>query len=493
MDLSSKVCERAYRSRDYRFDGRFFIGVSTTGIYCRPICPAPRPKRENVRFYSSAAAAAEAGLRPCLRCRPEASPGTPAWLGTSSTVSRALRLIEGGVLDDGSVGDLARLLGIGPRHLSRLFREHLGATPVAIAQTRRLHFAKKLLDETDLSMADVAFSSGFGSIRRFNAAFRKAYDRRPSELRRAAVSHSSATQEGLTLSLSFRPPYDWDSLAEFLALRAIPGVESVSGSAYRRTIAFGSRRGRLEIRPVEGANRLQLHLHFPDPRQLLTIVDRIRRLFDLRADPREIARSLGRDPSLATLVRTFPGLRVPGAWDGFELAVRAILGQQVSVKGASTLAGRLVETFGAHLAESQDEIGYLFPTPERLADADVESVGLPKTRGAAIRRLAQAVCRKEIVFDSPAGGEEAVRRLTRLPGIGDWTAQYIAMRAIGEPDAFPSTDLGLLRAAGDGSPLTPARLLRSAEAWRPWRAYAAMYLWRSLGGDPRGSRSTSIS
>jgi AraC family transcriptional regulator of adaptative response / DNA-3-methyladenine glycosylase II len=402
-------------------------------------------------------------------------------------------LIEGGALDDGSVEDLARHLGIGPRHLSRLFREHLGATPVAVAQTRRLHFAKKLLDETDLRMADVAFSSGFGSIRRFNAAFRTAYDRRPSELRRATMTNAPARQEGLTLSLSFRPPYDWDSLAEFLAQRAIPGVEAVSGSAYRRTIALGSRRGRLAVRPVAGANRLELTLLFPDPKQLLTIVDRIRRLFDLRADPHEIARSLGRDPSLATLVRTFPGLRVPGAWDGFELAVRAILGQQVSVRGASTLAGRLVETFGEPLEESQNELCYLFPTPERLADADVERIGLPKTRGAAIRRLAQSVSRKEILFESPEGAEEAVRRLTRLPGIGDWTAQYIAMRALGEPDAFPSTDLGLLRAAGDGAPLTPAQLLRSAEAWRPWRAYAAMYLWRSSSDESRKSKAISES
>jgi AraC family transcriptional regulator of adaptative response / DNA-3-methyladenine glycosylase II len=491
MQLDPLTCEKARLSRDARFDGRFFVGVLTTGIYCRPICPAPTPKSENVRYFPSAAAASQSGLRPCLRCRPEASPGTPAWIGTSDTVSRALALIDSGALDESSVDELAERLGLTTRHLSRLFREHLGAPPVAIAQTRRLLFAKKLINETDLSMAEIAFSAGFGSVRRFNFAFQKTYGRRPSVLRRQAGQDSgskinAAPSDELVLELPFRAPFDWSGLVGFLAGRATPGVELVSLESYRRTVCLTGSSGVLEVRPRTDRPCLELRLQLPNSHRLLRIVNRVRRLFDLGADPAAVNSVLGADQLLRPLVQQRPGLRVPGAWDGFELAVRAILGQQVTVKGATTLAGRLVERFGVPLASQTVEgLNATFPTPEILADAEVEAVGMPKTRAAAIRQLATAVATGDINFEPAGDIEKSIARLTRLPGVGDWTAQYIAMRALGEPDAFPDSDLGLLKAAApEGDRLTPARLRRRAEAWRPWRAYAAMHLWN----DPRAGR-----
>jgi AraC family transcriptional regulator of adaptative response / DNA-3-methyladenine glycosylase II len=496
MQLDPETCEKARLSRDARFDGRFFVGVVTTGIYCRPICPAPTPKSKNVRFFPSAAAASQSGLRPCLRCRPESSPGTPAWLGTSDTVSRALALIDSGALDNGTVDGLAARLSVTPRHLSRLFREHVGAPPVAIAQTRRLLFAKKLINETELSMAEIAFSAGFGSIRRFNAVFQRTFGRRPTALRRErdpndAVKSRPAPEGKLVLELPYRAPFDWQAIVDFLGPRAIPGVEVVDRESYRRVIRVTSSSGTdttglLEVQPHRGRPCLELKLLLPDSRQLLHIVSRIRRLFDLGADPVEINSVLAADRLLRPLVRKRPGLRVPGSWDGFELAVRAILGQQVTVKGATALAGRLVESFGTPLEASDiEELQAAFPTAEILADAELESIGLPKTRAAAIRRLAGAVTDGTVLLEPVGDIEEAISRLTRLPGVGDWTAQYIAMRALGEPDAFPTSDLGLLKAASTrNKPLTPARLRDRAEAWRPWRAYAAMHLWSA----PRASR-----
>lgn len=495
MQLDPETCEKARLSRDVRFDGRFFTGVLTTGIYCRPICPAPAPKSKNVRYFPSAAAASQAGLRPCLRCRPEAAPGTPAWRGTSETVSRGLALIDSGALDDGSVETLASRLEVTPRHLSRLFRQHLGAPPVAIAQTRRLLFAKKLINETDLSMADIAFSAGFGSVRRFNAVFLATYDRQPTALRRERVpdntSSEPASEGALVLQLPYRTPFDWQTIASFLASRAIPGVEAVDQESYRRVVRVTTSTGTnttgfLELRPHADKPCLELKLLLSDSRHLLQIVSRVRRLFDLGADPVEINSVLSSDPFLRPLVRQRPGIRVPGAWDGFELAVRAILGQQVTVKGATTLSGRLVERFGKPI-EGKPKAGLerTFPTPEALAEAELEQIGMPRTRAAAIRRLAAAVAGGELSFEPSGDIGASFERLTRLPGVGDWTAQYIAMRALGEPDAFPSSDLGLLKAAGpNGARLTPAQLRQASHAWRPWRAYAAMHLWH----DHRASR-----
>jgi len=467
MDI--RAYERARLARDPRFDGRFFIGVTTTGIYCRPICPAPSPKPQNVRYFPSAAAAAEAGFRPCLRCRPEASPGTPAWLGTSATVSRALKLIGESALDDAGVEALAVRLGIGSRHLRRLFLKYLGATPVAVAQTRRVHFAKKLIDETNLPMTQVAMASGFSSIRRFNATFQGLYARTPSALRKASAKGSDVGEAGrYRFHLGYRPPYDWDSLIEFLGRRAIPGVESVTPGEYRRTIFMDGKAGAIAVRHVPGKRSLELQIEYPDPAPLFRIVERVRRIFDLGADPGDVTRQLIKDDRLRPLLRAHPGLRVPGCWDGFEMAVRAILGQQVSVKGASTMTGRVASAYGTVLEDS-----VLFPPANVLAEADLTAVGVTRQRARSIRELAAAVAEGEIGFDGALDPPQLEERMTRISGIGPWTAQYLAMR-LGEPDAFPADDLYLRDLAGHSG------------AWRPWRAYAAMYVWTGIqNGETR--------
>jgi len=475
MDIDPRICLQARLSRDARFDGRFFIGVKSTRIYCRPICPVRTVKEENVFYFPTAAAAAEAGYRPCLRCRPELSPGTPAWSGTSTTVSRALSLISESAMDNETVETFAARLGIGSRQLRRLFLRHLGASPIAVLKTRRLHFAKKLIDETTLPMGQIALAAGFGSVRRFNAAFRQTYQRTPTQIRHLTRAAPVQPDNEYLFRLHFRPPYHWPALLAFLARRAIPGVEAVETNRYRRTISLNGHNGTLGV--SLHASALEVRICFPEPRWLFLIVERLRRLFDLSADPREIGTQLAADPLLTKRVEAMPGLRVPGCWDGFELAVRAILGQQVSVAGASTLAGRLVQTFGARINDGTD-LTHLFPTPAVLTQADIARIGLPGKRAETIRALAGAVCDGRITF-SPVGDiEEFQSRLTALPGVGPWTTQYITMRALGDPDAFPSGDLGLLR----GSSLPDEReLARRAEAWRPWRAYAAMYLWQGVG------------
>lgn len=474
MDLDSRICSQARISRDARFDGRFFIGVLSTRIYCRSICPVRTLKEENVRYFPTAAAASESGYRPCLRCRPESSPGTPAWLGTSTTVSRALRFISESALEDEGVETLAARLGIGSRQLRRLFLKHLGASPIAVAKTRRLHFAKKLIDETNLPMGQIALAAGFGSVRRFNSAFRKTYNRTPSEIRRLAHFESSQSESGYLLRLDSRPPFHWNALLAFLARRAIPGVESVESGCYQRTISLNGHSGNLAVTLEKSGRALEVRISFPEPRWLFLIIERVRQMFDLAADPREIAAHLIADPLLARRILAMPGLRVPGCWDGFELAVRAILGQQVSVAGASTLAGRLARTFGTRINASP-ALTHLFPTAEVLAEADVAVIGLPRKRAETIRALARAVSEGRIDFGSVDNIEEFRSRLKEIPGIGEWTVQYIAMRALGDPDALPAGDLGLLH----GASLHHEReLAQRAEAWRPWRAYAAMYLWQ---------------
>ena len=480
LHLDNAICDRARKARDPRFDGRFFIAVTTTGIYCRPICPTPSAKDRNVRYYPSAAAAAEAGFRPCLRCRPEAAPGTPAWLGTSATVRRALRLIHEGALDTESVEDLAARLGVGPRHLHRLFVQHVGASPLAVAQTRRLHFAKRLIDDTRLPMTDIALASGFGSLRRFNDAFRHTYGRAPRDLRRERRNEPKG--DALTLKLSYRPPYDWDTLLAFFAARALPGVERVNGDSYARTVSVGGADGWIEVRPVGGADALELTVHGLEPAALFTVALRVRQMFDLAADPADVNLALKRDPLLGPLVKKRPGLRVPGAWDPFELAVRAVLGQQVSVAAARTFASRIVAQHGAALMAPMEGLTHLFPLPAVLAQADLAAVGLTRARALTLNALAEAVADGELGFDAAAGEfREAIRR---IPGIGGWTAEYVALRALADPDAFPAEDLILRRAlAPRGKPLTAKQLSARAEAWRPWRAYAVLHLWRSTSDE----------
>jgi AraC family transcriptional regulator of adaptative response / DNA-3-methyladenine glycosylase II len=478
MNLDRQVCSRARLTRDPRFDGKFFIGVVGSGVYCRSICPAPTAKEKNVHYFATAAAAAEAGFRPCLRCRPECSPGTPAWLGTSNTVSRALRLIGESGLEDGGVEVLAERLGVGSRHLRRLFLKHLGATPIAVANTRRMHFAKKLIDETTLPMAQVALASGFGCVRRFNAGIRKVYRRTPTQIRRLARKTSMQPENRYLFRLRFRPPYDWKGMLAFLAPRATPGVEEVEGGVYRRSISVEGKQGYFEALLDEPNHAVVVQVQFGDPRSLFFITERVRAMFDLNADWAAIVQSLKTDPDLAARVENNPGLRVPGCWNGFELAVRTILGQQVSVKGATTLAGRLVKTFGQPFVAAGG-ITHIFPEPQVLANARLSSIGLTSSRAETIRALARAVRDGKIIFEGIADSESFLTRLCEIPGIGHWTAQYIAMRALREPDAFPSSDLGLLRALDLGS---SRELERRSAAWRPWRAYAAMYLWSTGHG-----------
>ena len=467
MDMDRTACYRAISTRDIRFDGRLFVGVKTTGIYCRPICPARTPKFENVSFYASAAAAQEAGFRPCLRCRPEVSPDLAFWRGSSNTVSRALALIESGGLDGDDVEGLASRLGVGGRQLRRLFRQHVGASPIAVAQTRRVLLAKQLIHETSLPMAEVALASGFNSVRRFNETFSELFGRPPAALRR---SRDKIRREAgaLSVRLPYRPPYDWDAMLSFLAARAIPGVEIVAGDSYRRTIAIGGKCGVISVVPAP-KNRIDVRVRFPDMAALPQIIARVRRVFDLAADPDTIGAHLALDPVLAPLVAARPGLRVPGAWDGFELAVRAIFGQQITVPAATKLLGKLVQAFGDPLPSAMTEsegLSHLFPLATRIASSDLTTLGISGARAMAVTSLAQAIAADPAIFSRGASLEDAIVKLRALPGIGEWTAQYIAMRELREPDAFPAADIGLLRAMtdGEGRRPSPAELLTAASA-----------------------------
>jgi AraC family transcriptional regulator of adaptative response / DNA-3-methyladenine glycosylase II len=475
--LTERALDRARASRDARFDGRFFIAVTSTRIYCRPICPAPSPKRANVRYYATAAAAIEAGFRPCLRCRPEAAPGSPAWRGTSAIVGRALRLIDDGVVDRGSVASLAARVGVGPRHLHRLFVQHVGASPATVAHTRRLLFAKRLIDETHLPMTEVALAAGFRSLRRFNDTFQITYGRSPRELRKKRrTSLAPVTREAVVLRLAYRPPFDWAHIADFLSRRALPGVERVSHQEYARTITIGDRDAVVTVRPVAGEPALELRVLGAPPTALFAIAATARRVFDLGSDPAGVRAALSRDPLLGRLLVERPSIRVPGAWDPFECAVRAVLGQQVSLAAGRTLVARLVERAGRPCTTAVDGLTRVFPTPAAVASADLSNFGLTTARVHTLRALARGVASGMIDFTRPT--DELIAALTAVPGIGDWTAQYVALRALGEPDAFPAADLVLRRRAGrPGRPLTTAALTDQAEAWRPWRGYAVMLLW----------------
>jgi AraC family transcriptional regulator, regulatory protein of adaptative response / DNA-3-methyladenine glycosylase II len=475
LGVDVRALDRARISRDPRFDGKFFIGVTSTGIYCRPICPVRSPKRSHIRYFATAAAAAEAGFRPCLRCRPEAAPGTPAWLGTSAVVRRGLRLIDHGALNEGSVDALAARLGIGPRHLHRLFVQHVGASPIVVAQTRRLHFAKRLLDETTLPMTEIALAAGFGSVRRFNATFQKTYGRTPRELRKR---HGAVSSDEVVLRLAFRPPYDWIQVRDFLAARAVPGVERVDARGYARTIATDDGHAVVCVCALEGEDALELRVRGAAPAGLFQLSSAARRTFDLAADPARIAMALTQDALLAPLVKRRRGLRIPGAWDPFECAVRAVLGQQVSVAAGRTLAARLVARIGRPIAGGCDGLTHLFPSPAALAAANLDGLGLTRARAGALHALASAVTQGALDFGGTV--EEVTARLTALPGFGAWTAEYVALRALAEPDAFPAADLVLRRMTSDGGqPMTMRALEARAEAWRPWRGYAALHLWRA--------------
>ena len=481
------VCEQARLSRDARFDGLFFTAVTSTGIYCRPVCPAPAPKPRNIVYYRHAAGAEAAGFRPCLRCRPELAPGDGSWRRGDETVARALKLIDQGALSEAPLATLAEKVGLGERQLRRLFSDRLGVTPVEVHGTRRLLFAKQLLTETTLPITQVALAAGFGSLTRFNTTFREEYRMAPRDLRKRTALPAG---EVMTLRLGYRPPYDFTAMLDFLRGRALPGVEWVDADSYSRVIGSGEAAGWLRVSRWEGdaeTHALKLQLHGVDPAQLLGIVNRLRRMFDLDADPQAIAKALSADARLRPLLKKNPGLRLPSGWDGFEIAVRAVIGQQVSVAAARTLTARLAQHHGTTL-ETPFEPGltHLFPAPEALADVDLTRIGLTRARASTISGLSRALLEGRVDFQPERTLEDFTARWVALPGIGPWTANYIALRATGHPDAFPADDLVLQKAVPtDGSRMTARALSARAEAWRPWRAYAVIQLWRDSMPTPK--------
>jgi AraC family transcriptional regulator of adaptative response / DNA-3-methyladenine glycosylase II len=482
MVLDPDACFLAVRARDRRFDGRFFVAVSSTRIYCRPICPVRQAKRENMRFFSSAAAAEGAGFRPCLRCRPERAPGVATVDAVSRLLGAAMAGIEEHALSSAGVGELAASLGISDRHLRRVTEAELGVSPIELAQTQRLLLAKRLLGDTSLKQVDIAFAAGFGSVRRFNALFKSRYGMSPSALR-GGRSRSMSPEPGLHCQLEYRPPLAWESLLQYLRLRAIPGVESVDATHYRRTVEIGAHRGWIAVSHAASGSALDLEVSPSLVPVIGGVIVRVKNLFDLGAVPDAVASALSPEPLLRDTVRRLPGLRVPGAFDGFELGVRAVLGQQVSIKAATTLAGRWARSFGTETVTPFAGLTHLAPTAERMAGVSalaLAALGVVKTRAQCLARLAVAVAERRVNLNFVADVEEQIANLQQLPGIGLWTAQYIAMRALHWPDAFPGTDLMLLRAAK----MSQRELHARAEAWRPWRAYATHYLWQSLGAVP---------
>ena len=482
--LDRQACYEAMRGKDPRFDGRFFVGVRTTGIFCRSVCSARLPLLENCTFFLSAAAAQAAGYRACLRCRPELAPSTgtvaPPLEGSSAAVvARALRMIERGALDEGSVRELAERLGVSDRTLRHQFAQHVGTSPTQVAKTRRLLFAKRLLDETSLPITEIAISAGFKSIRSFNSAFLNSYGRSPSAMRRSSQPAHNAS-DPITLKLPFSEPYSWQALMAFWQPRRISGIEVATAEEYCRSIVLNGKPGWVTVRPVAGESYLQVQIGFAQVSQLGTIMARLRQMFDVGVNIAAVEDCLMRSPLLKPLI-AHQGLRVPGAWDAFELAVRAIVGQQVSVAAATTMFNRIVETYGEPLKVTgkPNVLTRVFPKASVLAQADLTALGLVQTRAKAISHLAQVLTENPSFFDEMTTLPRAIDALCALPGIGPWTAHYIAMRALNEPDAMPPGDVALLRAAKSlGTDVNIAQFTQLSENWRPWRAYAAMYLWQ---------------
>ena len=481
MLLDSEQCYRALVSHDTRFDGRFFVGVETTGVYCRPVCTARTPLKHNCSFFPSAAAAEAGGFRPCLRCRPELAPGYAAVDANRRLAQAAARLIEDGRLQDTSLADLADQLAVTDRHLRRVFQQEFGVAPVEYAQTHRLLLAKRLLTDTDMTVLEVAMASGFASLRRFNDLFRTRYRMTPGELRRSRASRAPA--DVLDFDLAYRPPYDWPAMLAFLGKRAIAGVETVDAKGYRRTMRLGPRRhggdsartsavGWINVAPAPRKTALRVTMSASLAGSVPAVLARVKHLFDLACRPDEIAAALGP-------LAVNPGLRLAGAVDGFEVAVRAILGQQVTVKAATTIAGRFARAFGERVETRHEGLDTLFPTPAviaGLAESDIARHGIIAIRARAIVALARAIESGKLRLDPSADVDSTLAALREIPGVGPWTAEYIAMRALAWPDAFPHPDVAALKAMG----LAGKRALEAAEAWRPWRGYAVIHLWKSL-------------
>lgn len=490
MELDFERCYRAVDSRDQRFDGWFYTGVTSTGIYCRPSCPAMTPKRQNVRFFPSAAAAQGAGLRACRRCRPDAAPGSPQWDVRADVVGRAMRLIADGVVDRDGVPGLAARLGYTERHLHRMLHAELGAGPLALARAQRAQTARVLIETTELGMAEIAFAAGFGSVRQFNDTVREVYAATPSDLRISRSGRPVAGGAGtISLRLAYRPPLHAAALLDFLALRALPGVEEVRDGTYHRGLRLPHGPGSVALTPADG--HVAATLRLADLRDLAPAVARCRRLLDLDADPVAVDATLAADPVLGPAVRAEPGVRLPHAVDGFEMAVRAVTTQQISLRSARTTLSHLL----AATAVADGRTGYgadgpdgggdrpelaAFPDPAAVAAAPDPAFRMPAARRETLRALARAVAAGDLDLEPGGDREETVRRLTALPGIGPWTAGYVAMRALGDPDAFLATDLGVRRGATAlGAPDDPKTLHAYADRWRPWRSYAVIRLWRA--------------
>ena len=478
MTLDSTICCRALLSRDTRFDGRFFVAVSSTRIYCRPVCTVKPPRLENCRFYPSAAAAEVAGYRPCLRCRPELAPGNASVDATTRMAQAAASLIEDRTLAAEGLVAVASHLGITDRHLRRTFGAEFGVPPVKFSQTQCLLFAKRLLTDTSLPVTEVAFTSGFGSLRRFNALFKQRYRLQPGELRRYSQEEVAPVADTLNFELSFRPPYDWSAISAFLGARAMTGVEVFADACYRRTVRVASdgkdHFGWVEIGLLPKKPALRVAVSASLARVLPTVLSRVKALMDLSCNPTEVAEALGE------LAQHRPGPRVPGAFDGFEIAVRAILGQQVTVAAARTVAGRFAAALGDPIDTPFGALTTVFPTAVRVADTPpglIARLGMPGVRARTVVALARGVANGDIVLTPHTDIEATLDRLRVLPGVGEWTAQYIAMRALAWPDAFPHTDLGIMKALNEKD---ARRVLNVGEAWRPWRTYAVMQLWSSI-------------
>ena len=481
-------CYKAASSRDARFDGWFIVAVTSTGIYCRPSCPAITPKKRNVRFYPTAAGAQAAGFRACLRCSPDAVPGSPEWDLRADVAGRAMRLINDGVVDREGVSGLARRLGYTGRHLGRMLMEKVGAGPLALARSRRAYTARLLVETTDMPAGEVAFAAGFSSIRQFNDTFQAVFAKAPTELRRKNWRDSESASGTLALRLPFREPFDGSGMLRFLGDRAVAGIEEFDGGIYRRTLRLP--RGAAVVGLSEGGGHVRCELRLEDMRDLGPAVERCRLLLDLDADPTAIKESLDAEPILGPLVREAPGRRVPRSVDGRELAIRAVLGQQVSVAGACTLAGKLVRLCDQRIPDSlldaSNGLTHLFPTPSTIVETNLRDLGLPESRREALRRLAGVFSSGGLVLDPGSNRSEIEKQLLGIKGIGPWTASYVAMRALGDPDAFLPSDLGVRRAVGKlGGRSDPASIAKMADRWRPWRAYATQHLWASLDNSSK--------
>ena len=464
LTYNKKEFYRAHLARDPRFDGKFFVAVKTTKIYCRPVCPARKAHLKNLEFFIHKAQAEEAGYRPCLRCRPETSPGSPAWLGTSSIVQRAIRLMDCHALEEVTVSDLAAKLGIGERWLRELFRQQVGAHPQSVLMAKKLDIAKNLLDKSSLPITEIAFSSGFQSVRRFNDAFKARFQQTPTSFRKtpAAVGRCH-------ILLSYRPPYSWDQLIDFFRSHAITQLELVDDNCYQRLITYGDMRGWFKVTPCTG-NKIDIEFKFNKSSNILEFITRLKNIFDLDADPIAIESSLQEDEKLQPFLKQYSGLRIAGCWEGFELAVRAVVGQRISVKGACTILGRIIELCGEkQILDPSLPLQRFFPTPAGILTADLTNVGLTGARITTLKLLAQEVENGDLILDGTADFEETCKKLLSIRGIGPWTVEYIAMRALRNPNSFPEMDLVIQKKI--------VKLQLQSHKWSPWRAYAAVLLW----------------